>query len=68
MRITLNIDEHSPSGKPRDRKIRLRMGYYFDNGDKIQVQNCGVEIYNLIKEGFEHSLSGGIIEFLGERK
>ncbi len=68
MRIILNIDEHSPTGKPRDRKIRLRMGYQFNTDDKLRVQNCGVEIYNILKEGFEQNFSGGIIEFQGERK
>ena len=68
MRIIMNLDEHSPTGRPQDRKVRMRVGYYFNDDDKIRVQQCGVEIYNLPKEGFERSFTGGIIEFQGERK
>ena len=68
MRIIMNIDERTPTGRKCDRKVRLRIGYYFNEGDRLRVQNAGVEIYNLLKEGFEKNFSGGIIVFEGEKK
>ena len=56
------------SGSSFNYTIKPTVGYYFNDGDKIRVQQCGVEIYNLLKEGFERSFTGGIIEFQGERK
>jgi len=50
MRIIINIDEAKDgNGK---KAVRVRTGYYFSGGDELRVQNCGVEIYGLIKEGF----------------
>ena len=66
MRIIINVEEaKDANGK---RAVRLRMGYQHSNGDGLRVTNCGIEIYNLLKEGFENSLTGGIMLFEGERR
>ena len=66
MRIIINIDE----GKDERGKkaIRLRSNYYFNGKDGLRVRNCGVEIYDAIKEGFGSGFVGGEIIHEGERK
>ena len=68
MRIIINIDEVKDPDRPGKRTIRVRANYYFNDGDKLRVQNCGVEIYNIIKEGFGRGFEGGIIIHEGEKK
>ena len=66
MRIIINVEEaKDANGK---RAVRLRMGYQQNGGDGLRVTNCGIEIYNLLKEGFENSLTGGIMLFEGEKR
>ena len=65
MRIIINIDEAKDAkGK---RNIRVRTGYHFNTEDKVRVMNCGVEIYDIIKDGFGKGFEGGIIIHEGER-
>lgn len=67
MRIILDFDWVRPKGQQRKR-IRIRTKYYFNTDDLVQVQNCGVEIYNLICGSIDAATSGGIIEHKGEQK
>ena len=65
MRILLNIDEgKDASGR---KAIRIRTNYYHNSNDCLRVRNCGVEIYNLIKEAFTNNFEGGVIIHQGER-
>lgn len=66
MRIIINIDEcRDDKGQ---RAIRVRTGYSFNSGDKIRVMNCGVELYNIIKDGFGSGFQGGVVIHEGERR
>ena len=66
MRIIINVEEtKDENGK---RAVRLRMGYQHGANDCLRVTNCGIEVYNLLKEGFENSLKGGVMLFEGERR
>lgn len=66
MRIIINIDEAKDgNGK---KAVRVRTGYYFSSGDELRVQNCGVEIYNILKEGFGRGFNGGLVIHEGEKK
>lgn len=66
MRIIINITEgKDDKGK---KAIRVRTGYTFNSDDCLRVQNCGVEIYECIKDGFGGGFTGGVIEHEGERK
>ena len=66
MRIIINVEETKDANGRR--AVRLRMGYQHDDDDCLRVANCGIEIYNLLKEGFESSLKGGVMLFEGERR
>ena len=68
MRIIINIDAVKDPERHGKNTIRVRTGYYFSNGDKLRVQNCGVEIYNILKDGFGRGFEGGIIIHEGEKK
>jgi hypothetical protein len=68
MRIIINIDAVKDPDRYGKKAVRVRTGYTFNSGDKLAVQNCGVEIYNLLKEGFGRGFEGGIIIHEGERK
>ena len=68
MRIIINIDEVKDPDRIGKKTIRVRTGYYFSSGDKLRIQNCGVEIYNTLKEGFGRGFEGGLIIHEGERK
>ena len=67
MRIIINIDEVKDPDRPGKRKIRVRTGFYFSDGDKLRVKNCGVEIYGTLKEGFGRGFEGGLVIHEGER-
>ena len=68
MRIIINIDAVKDPDRYGKKAVRVSTGYTFNSGDKLAVQNCGVEIYNLLKEGFGRGFEGGIIIHEGERK
>ena len=68
MRIIINIDSVKDPDRPGRKTVRVRTGYYFSSGDELRIQNCGVEIYNIIKEIFGHTFEGGLIVHEGERK
>lgn len=68
MRIIINIDEAKDPDRPGRKTVRVRTGYYFSGGDKLRIQNCGVEIYNILKEGFGRGFEGGLVIHEGERK
>lgn len=68
MRIIINIEAVRDPNR-RDRKtIRVRTGYDRSTNDSLRIQNCGLEIYNIIKEGFRRGFEGGLIIHEGERK
>ena len=68
MRIIINIDAVKDPDRIGKKTVRVRTGYYFSSGDKLRIQNCGVEIYNIIKEGFGRGFEGGLVIHEGERK
>jgi hypothetical protein len=68
MRIIINIDAVKDPDRIGKKTVRVRTGYYFSNGDELRIQNCGVEIYNIIKEGFGRGFEGGVIIHEGEKK
>ena len=68
MRIIINIDAVKAPDRIGKKIVRVRTGYYFSNGDKLRIQNCGVEIYNILKEGFGRGFEGGLIIHEGEKK
>ena len=68
MRIIINIDEVKDPDRIGKKTVRVRTGYYFNDGDKLRIQNCGVEIYNILKEGFGCGFEGGLMIHEGERK
>ena len=68
MRILINIDEAKDPDRPGKKTVRVRTGYYFSGGDELRIQNCGVEIYNVLKEGFGRGFEGGLVIHEGERK
>lgn len=65
MRIIINIDE-GKDGKGK-KAIRLRSCYYFSGKDCLRVRNCGIEIYECLKEGFGNGFEGGVMIHEGER-
>ena len=66
MRIIINVDEgKDDKGK---KAIRLRSSYYFKVKDGLRVRNCGVEIYECLKEGINGGFEGGVIIHEGEKK
>ena len=68
MRIIINIDEAKDPDRPGKKTVRVRTGYYFNSDDELRIQNCGVEIYNILKEGFGRGFEGGLIIHEGEKK
>ena len=68
MRIIINIDSVKDPRRIGRKAVRVRTGYTFSCGDELRIQNCGVEIYNLIKEGFSSGFEGGIVIHEGEKK
>ena len=68
MRIIINLDTVRDTAHPSRKTIRVRTNYYFSDGDELRVKNCGVEIYNIIKDGFGRGFEGGLIIHEGEKK
>lgn len=66
MRIIINIDQARDADNKRC--VRVRTGYHFNAGDSMRVQNCGVEIYNIIVDGFGKGFTGGEIIHEGLKK
>ncbi len=67
MRIIINIDAVKDPDRPGKKTVRVRTGYTFSSGDELRIQNCGVELYNILKESFGHGFKGGIVIHEGER-
>ena len=66
MRIIIDISEGRDK---RNRKaVKVRTRYFCGNDDCVRVRNCGVEIYNAIREGFDERMLGGLVEHEGERR
>ena len=73
MRILINIDAVKDPDRPGKKTVRVRTGYYFSGGDEPRIQNCGVEIYNILiynilKEGFGRGFEGRLIIHEEEQK
>ena len=68
MRIIINIDAVKDPDRIGKKTVRVRTGYYFSSGDELRIKNCGVEIYNILKEGFGRGFEGGLIIHEGEKK
>ncbi|MBQ1429107.1 MAG: hypothetical protein IIZ06_05510 [Kiritimatiellae bacterium] len=68
MRIIINIDAVKDPDRIGKKTVCVRTGYYFSSGDELGIQNCGVEIYNILKEGFRRGFEGGLIIHEGEKK
>lgn len=65
MRIIIDLDQVRREGK---KMVRFRTKFYRNGGEPLYVQNCGVEIYNILKEGFGRGFEGGLVIHEGERK
>jgi len=66
MRIIINVNQGKDAkGK---RAVVVRTGYYFNADDSLRIQNCGVDIYNIIKDGFGSGFTGGVIVHEGLQK
>jgi len=65
MRIIIDIDE--VRDREKGKSVRVRTKWYNNSGDCLRVRNCGVEIYNAIKEGFDQRTTGGIVVHEGEK-
>ena len=68
MRIIINIVAVKDPDRIDKKTVRVRTGYYFSSGDELRIQNCSVEIYNILKEGFGRGFEGGLIIHEGEKK
>lgn len=66
MRIIINVEEAKDAkGK---KTVRVRTGYTFNAADCLRIQNCGVEIYKIIVDGFGRGFEGGVMVHEGEWK
>lgn len=66
MRIIVDVREgRDASGK---RAVTVTTHYYSSEKDCVRVHNCGVEIYEYIKEAFGNGFVGGVIVHEGERR
>lgn len=63
MRIIINIDQVRREGK---KMVRFVTKYYRGGNEPLYVQNCGVEIYELLKQGLNASIENAVIEHEGE--
>lgn len=63
MRIIIDLDQVWREGK---KMVRFRTKYYRNGGEPLYVQNCGVEIYELLKQGLNASIENAVIEHEGE--
>lgn len=67
MRILINIDEVRNAKKQKT--VRVRIGYDENSSDCMRVYNCGIEIYNLVKEAFTGGgFTGGEVVIEGKRR
>lgn len=63
MRIIIDLDQVRREGK---KMVRFRTRFYRNGGEPLYVQNCGVEIYELLKQGLNASIENAVIEHEGE--
>ena len=63
MRIIIDLDQVLREGK---KMVRFRTKFYRNGGEPLYVQNCGVEIYELLKQGLNASIENAVIEHEGE--
>lgn len=63
MRIIIDLDQVRREGK---KMVRFRTKFYRNGGEPLYVQNCGVEIYELLKQGLNASIQNAVIEHEGE--
>lgn len=63
MRIIIDLDQVRREGK---KMVRFRTKFYRNGGEPLYVQNCGVEIYEIIKDGLNASIENAVIEHEGE--
>ena len=63
MRIIIDIDQVKVNGR---KTVRARTKWYASGDDDARVRNCGVEIYECLKEGFGSGFEGGLIVHQGE--
>lgn len=64
MRIIIDLDQVRAK---RGKMVRFRTRFYRNKDDAIYVQNAGVEIYELLKQGLDSSIENAVIEHEGER-
>ena len=63
MRIIIDLDQVRTK---RGKMVRFRTKFYRKGGEPLYVQNCGVEIYELLKQGLSASIENAVIEHEGE--
>ena len=63
MRIIIDLDQVRREGK---KMVRFRTKFYRNGGEPLYVQNCGVEIYELLKQGLNASIENAVIKHEGE--
>ena len=63
MRIIIDLDQVRREGK---KMVRFRTRFYRNGGEPLYVQNCGVEIDELLKQGLNASIENAVIEHEGE--
>ena len=63
MRIIIDLDQVRREGK---KMVRFRTRFYRNGGEPLYVQNCGVEIYELLKQGLNASIENAVIKHEGE--
>lgn len=63
MRIIIDVDQVRREG---EKMVRFRTKFYRNGGEPLYVQNCGVEIYEIIKDGLNASIENAVIEHEGE--
>lgn len=63
MRIIIDLDQVRHEGK---KMVRFRTRFYRNKDDAIYVQNAGVEIYEIMKDGLNASIQNAVIEHEGE--
>ena len=66
MRILIDISEGRDDSNRK--AVKVRTSYFFNSDDCLRVRNCGTEIYNAIREGFDERMIGGVVSHEGERR
>ena len=62
-RIIINVREtRDNTGR---KAVGVDAGYTVDSCDDIRVQNCCNDLYNIIADGFESGLKGGVVKMKG---